>query len=325
MKETYIEKLKRLNSDITKNIPNVGKLDKLLISLDFLKEKILHEVELIDYMQYEFYLKNRRGRDRYVYFGRLLKIMRKCNNPAYRDIFDSKPLFNKTFSDYLGREWMELPGKTEDEFKSFLERNDVIFVKHAEGMYGKGVELLHSKEVLANIEEEYIRLSGKKVLIETAIVQHESLAQFNNSSVNSFRVVTLLDDHKEVHVMAGVLRVGRAGKIADNFHHYGIAAVIDVDTGIVKSTGVDRDFNRYVVHPDTKVPIVGYQVIKWDEIVNTAKAAACIVKEVRYVGWDVTVDIDGNIVIIEGNPGADPDVTQIPDKTGKWEYYKEFI
>lgn len=33
----------------------------------------------------------------------------------------------------------------------------------------------------------------------------------------------------------------------------------------------------------------------------------------------------GEIVLIEGNPGADPDVTQIEDQVGKWPLYEPLL
>ena len=47
--------------------------------------------------------------------------------------------------------------------------------------------------------------------------------------------------------------------------------------------------------------------------------------DLRYVGWDLTICSDGRIVLIEGNPGADADVTQIPDQMGKWPLYQPLL
>ena len=70
---------------------------------------------------------------------------------------------------------------------------------------------------------------------------------------------------------------------------------------------------------------MGFKVPQWDNIVDTVKKAAIVHPEVRYVGWDVTIKEDGTIVLIEGNPGADPDVTQIEDQIGKWPLYKPLL
>lgn len=151
------------------------------------------------------------------------------------------------------------------------------------------------------------------------------MAAFNNTAVNTIRVVTLICADDSVRIMAAVLRLSRKGKFADNFHHDGIASLIDVETGIVNTTGVDRKWNRYTIHPDSRKPIVGFQIPRWFEVVDMVKKAARVHPEVRYVGWDVTIKSSGEIVLIEGNPGADPDVTQIEDQVGKWPLYEPLL
>ena len=116
--------------------------------------------------------------------------------------------------------------------------------------------------------------------------------------MNTIRVVTLICADDSVRIMAAVLRLSRKGKFADNFHHDGIASLIDVETGIVNTTGVDRKWNRYTIHPDSRKPIVGFQIPRWFEVVDMVKKAARVHPEVRYVGWDVTIKSSGEIVLI---------------------------
>ena len=52
---------------------------------------------------------------------------------------------------------------------------------------------------------------------------------------------------------------------------------------------------------------------------------AHVVPAIRYVGWDITVGKNGEVIIIEGNKSADHDVTQVADQIGKWPQYKEII
>lgn len=105
MKESILQKIRRLSLDINEKIlPGASFLERIRIMYDFLWEKIWYDVELIDYVQYRFYYKKRIERNRFVTHGRLLRIMRICNNPSSRIFFDQKPLFNQEFKDYLGRD-----------------------------------------------------------------------------------------------------------------------------------------------------------------------------------------------------------------------------
>lgn len=147
--------------------------------------------------------------------------------------------------------------------------------------------------------------------------------RFNSSSVNTLRMVTLLCADGKPKVVVGVLRIGRAGKTADNFHHYWITTTIDVENGIVNAPGIDREFKRYIVHPDSGEQIIGFNIPCWDKATELVRQAALVIPEVRYVGWDVAIDSDGNTQLIEGNYGADPDVTQMPCREGKWPAFRK--
>ncbi|WP_292266474.1 sugar-transfer associated ATP-grasp domain-containing protein [Butyricimonas sp.] len=325
MQETFFEKFQRLYRSVKENIlPDANLGESIRIIWDFLWEKLIYDVELIDYVQYRFYYKKRIERNRFVTHGKLLKIMKVCNDPKSRVFFDQKPLFNREFKDYLGRDWLDVKDCSKEIFYSFCKRNSVLFCKSPDGMFGKGIEFVRTADV-NNLDLFYDRCKKDKLLLEEVLEQDGELAAFNSSAVNTLRLVTLICADDSVRIMAAVLRLSRKGKFADNFHHNGIASLIDIETGIVNTVGVDRKWNRYTVHPDSRKPIVGFQIPKWTEIIDTVKKAARVHPEVRYVGWDVTIKSNGEIVLIEGNPGADPDVTQVEDQIGKWPLYESLL
>lgn len=325
MTESILQKFKRFYGDIEKNVaPGASLLTKAFITADFLWEKFIYDTELIDYVQYRFYYKKRAERNRFINHGRLLKIMRICNDPKSRKLFDQKPLFNREFSQYLGRDWVDSAHCTKQEFMRFLNAHDTYFCKSPDGMFGRGIEIVKKSEI-KNPAAFFKRCVKNKTLLEEILVQLPEIAEFNDTAVNSLRIVTLVCADNTVKIMAAVLRISRKGKFADNFHHEGIAALVDIKTGIVYTTGVDRNWNRYVLHPDSKKQIVGFKVPYWSKIIDTVKNAAMVHPEVRYVGWDVMIKENGQIVLIEGNPGADPDVTQIEDQIGKWPIYEPLL
>ena len=123
--------------------------------------------------------------------------------------------------------------------------------------------------------------------------------------------------------MSAGLRIGNGEAVADNFHHGGLATIIDIHSGFIISDGVDHNLVWYKEHPVTGKTIRGFKIPFWDKVIETIKNAAMVMPEVRYVGWDVAVGKNGKIYIIEGNCCADPDVSQIPDQKGKWFMYKE--
>ena len=150
------------------------------------------------------------------------------------------------------------------------------------------------------------------------------MSDFNPSSVNTLRVVTI-NTGKTIEIMNAVFRCGNGKGCTDNFHHLGLAALVDIDTGIVYTQAIDKKNNRYILHPISNKQIVGFKIPYWENVLETVKCAADVNKNIRYVGWDIAINNDGTICIIEGNSASDPDVVQMPDQIGKWNKYKEII
>ncbi len=306
---------------------DLSRFAKIGLMTDVLWERLRYGTELQDYFQYEFYNLKNHERRKYMTYARLRYTMGICNDPSKREHFDDKALFNRTFSEYLYRDWLDVTTATYEEFDRFVSKYPAFFAKARIGMFGKGAGKYETEACRKETERKklYDELVEKGCIIEQLIQQHPLLERFNESSVNTLRVVTFLCADGKPKVMAGVLRIGRTGKIADNFHHHGIAVTVDPNTGIVNSLGIDNEFKRYIVHPDSGEQIIGFKIPSWDRVVELVRRDAMVIPEVRYIGWDVAVDSEGAVQLIEGNYGADPDVTQMPCRLGKWPAFENEI
>jgi len=323
-----MEKVHRFRELFDKGQEKLGSLNllgKFCLLVDASWEKFVYATSREDYFQYEFYKKNNRGRREFITRGRAKQIHVICNDPIKKNIFVEKDVFAEVFKDYTGRKILDMNVANFEEFSQFCATNAQVFQKPRGGTFGQGVSIINLTDV-KNIKALYEELHGNDVILEEVIVQHPSLAAYNSTSLNSMRVVTILGADGEPEVMPGaVLRIGRKGKVADNFHHNGIASQIDIKTGMVCSTGIDKSGNRYLVHPDSGLPIIGFMIPMWDEICKTVLAAARVVPQVRFVGWDVAVTKDNRVILIEGNDRADPDVGQMSDGIGKWRAYEKKV
>lgn len=324
-KENLFSKIARFNEEVERNISSsIPRNKKIRMFLDFIFEYMYNDVYLQDYIQYEFYRKKRCDRKNYIVHGKLLKMMRICNNPQKRKYFDQKPLFNQSFNNFLHRNWINVENATEEEFTNFIKDKESFFVKIPNGMFGKGVQKINVKDI-SNVSKIYQEYKHNRYLCEDVLTQCKEMAEFNDTSINTLRIVTLITKDNDVKIMGGLLRVGRKGKIADNFHHMGIAAFIDPINGIVCTSGIDKTNSRRVIHPDSKKTIVGFKIPIWDEVVATVKKAAMVYPDMRYIGWDVVITSDYQVALIEGNPGADPDAEQITTREGRWPYYWKYL
>ena len=282
-----------------------------------------------DYLIFGFYDMNARQRDTYMTRVRNKRLIELVNDPAYEHIFTHKNEFDKRFSAYLGREFMDLAEATPELFAAFMADKDVIFAKPNVGESGKGIEKLE-KIRFADLDEMYAYVTAPEHnfgVIEQQLVQHPDLNTLYPLAINSYRIVTLVADGV-AHCAYAVSKSGNEGKYVDNMENSGICCPIDQETGKIAGCAHTSALINYDVHPYTGVKLVGFALPFVKESVELAKKAAMEVPQIRYVGWDVCVTPDGP-AIIEGNvyPGYDfwqlPEHT--PDKIGLYPYYKSLV
>lgn len=75
-------------------------------------------------------------------------------------------------------------------------------------MFGTGVEKVYLKEI-ENVEALFNTYKEKEVLCEETLSQCKEMKAFNDSSINTLRIVTIVRADGNVEVMGGLLRVGR--------------------------------------------------------------------------------------------------------------------
>lgn len=304
-------------------IGKTSKFQSVKIFIDFWISVLVLGAGINDYFQYKFYKRSYSERRTFIVGRKWKKILLKSNGSTKIDLFDDKLKFNEKFNEFLNRDWIDVDKADHKSILDFISNHDTFFVKQNIGSGGNGIVKYNSKEI-KDVEDFYQTIKGKSFLLEEAINQHESLAEFNPTSVNTIRVVTIRDE-SEVHIMDAVLRMGNGDKSTDNFHQHGLAMKLDVKNGKVVSPAIDKSNNKYEYHPLSNKKLVGYVVPNWDKVIDTVTRASKVSKEVRYVGWDVAILANGEVSIIEGNCSSDPDITQMPEQIGRWLDYKEVI
>lgn len=298
-------------------------IKKIHIDIDLFVSMIIVGNHIDEYFKYGLFKKAYSIRRQFI-LDRQRNIFRKrCNDEKKSRLFDDKAAFNKMFDKYLGREWIDTATCSFKEYREFIERNPNAFYKPADGSFGIGIGILDVSKKNDSLEI-FNELKQEKMILEEQISQIMEMKNYNQSTINTIRIVTLIDNTGKTRIMAAVFRSGRKGELADNFHHRGLAAKVDIETGIVESDAVDNELKHYKEHPDSKLLIKGFQIPMWDQAINMCLEAASVVPEVRYVGWDVALTPKGPS-IIEGNCNADPDITQMPLDKGVWDEYRKLI
>ncbi len=163
-------------------------------------------------------------------------------------------------------------------------------------------------------------------ILEEVVIQHREMSRMCPTSVNTVRIATLLGDKKEGIVYA-FLRIGN-GRVMDNVDCGGMAARVDLDSGVLKTVAADKAGNVFERHPMTGTPIVGFAIPYWEEAKALCLEAMRKVPQVRFVAWDVAIT-PGGPIFIEGNSFPSHAVPQFaahyPDGIGILPVFDRFI
>lgn len=237
----------------------------------------------------------------YLSYYDLKLFCRSADSIRARKILGNKWKSYSFFSKYYGRRVLFITlneienGNGIEKLTNFVGKADSSYIiKPIYLSKGRGVKKLSSVNEIV----DYVRII-KECVVEDVIVQDESMAVFNESSVNTLRINTINYGNGEVDVIWPCLRMGRLGCVVDNAGAGGIFSAIDVNTGKTIAA-VDESHNVWKEHPDSKIELEGFAIPRWGEAVAFAKELAKNIPEAAFVGWDIALTNQG-WVMVEGN------------------------
>lgn len=185
---------------------------------------------------------------------------------------------------------------------------DAIIKPTALSSWGVGVQLFHTDngfipEMNMSVEDLFARYK-KSFIIQSKLEQHPDLARLNPTSVNSIRVMSYRRDN-EVIILYAVIRIGRKGKVVDNESAGGIKADIDLLTGRIKGPAFGSATEPNMPQTDSGAVVDNYLIPSFPQILDFVKDLHLRLPYFRLVGWDISVDTEGNPVMIEWNRSAE--------------------
>lgn len=266
--------------------------------LTYLWNYIVSGVTPEEYEFLSFSLLNRKGKANFVTMRRNRKLNGLFNDEQSNRILNDKGRFNEYFSGFIKRRFLFIDTKTTDQQLSdfYLSlKNKMYIIKPNNLYYGLGIHVGNTLEELFEVRD-----AGAPVVVEEHIKNDSTLAKLNDSSLNTFRVVTCIDSHGDVYILAFLLRTGRKGALIDNLLGGGTCYHVDIETGVIDGAGRDSIGNYYVKHPTSEKIMPGFQIPHFDELKEYAVKLAKHLPNARYVGWDIALTPDG-IEVIEGN------------------------
>ncbi len=299
---------------------------RLWLMTDMVQCAVKYNAGYIDYKIAEMYRLNDAQRKTQITRGISNNIVARMNDKKFWHFFDNKNEFNQLFAEQVKRGWINLSTADEKQFAEFLKGRGDIICKPIDGSSGQGIFACKPDEY-GDPHALYEKLKAANIgIVEDKIIQHEAISKLCPTSVNTIRVATLLGDKKQGIVYASI-RIGN-GKVMDNVDCGGMAAPIDLDTGVICGVGANKAGETYEFHPMTGTRIPGKQIPYWEEVKAMCLAAMKVVPQVRFVAWDVAITPDGP-VFIEGNSFPSHAIPQFaahyPDGIGILPRFEEFI
>ncbi len=200
--------------------------------------------------------------------------------------------------------------------QAYLEEMDdgeTLFFKVLAGAEGKNIYAVRRTgpgEWAINGTPHHLRAAAgvflaqnRPLIIERGLVQHPHQGALYPDSVNTLRILTMLDVRNggDPFIAAAVQRIGsRRSEPADNWTRGGLSAPVDLATGeLGRATRLpDRDTKEWFDHhPDTGAPIRGEVVPYWQEVYDLVMHSAKVLSFMEYIGWDIVVTPSGPVVL----------------------------
>lgn len=185
---------------------------------------------------------------------------------------------------------------SEQDARQIIKQYDSVVVKPSnESGFGRGVELVEFE----NFESVFDR--KRDYIVQKLLKQHPSFSMLNESSVNIVRIVTLFLNDR-VRVVTAAMRVGGVGDFTDNVEHQDGTGmiVVGIDNGKLKKWGYHSNGSKVLQTPGGQV-FEGFKILNYDKMVQIAINGHERFPQVRFIGWDFTLDSNGNVIAMEYN------------------------
>lgn len=196
---------------------------------------------------------------------------------------------------FLNKNYKFIPN-IELEDLLFKEQDNIVF-KVDRSLQGKGIHFFDRE----NFNIAKIKKLGNGIF-QRKIDQHDIFKKFTDNSVATLRITTVINNLGEASARASYLRLGSGSEthIQSKSH---IRIPIDMQSGEFSKIAYLPNWCTISEHPISKLSFAGNFIPRFDECVALVSDLHTEIPFMRSIGWDVTIDINDNILIMEWNSG----------------------
>ena len=289
--------------------------NRLALFIDMIASRIFLGANTSDYLEHKFWGKKWREKKRFITEFKRRKLMNMFDDKNLLENIENKHLFNKMYAPFIHRDCISTDVSSEIEIRNFIQKHRKVMVKPSSSGRGVGISIVHNdneKEII-----DFLQSTKDTIYtIEEIIVNCDELRKMNPSSLNTFRVITVVDKKGEVHILYATLRMGIGDSFVDNVCQGGVMCSVNLEHGVIDSIGITKSCDKHWYHPTSGVQFIGTQIPRWNEFKKYIVEVASFEKKLRYVGWDIAIT-PKEFELIEGNCRPDGDTFQVFDQEGK--------
>jgi len=192
---------------------------------------------------------------------------------------------------------------SEKDFENKMKSlNQEVVIKPDSGPSGFGHRFLWPDE----ISTEDLKGSINYV-IQPVIKQHDTLSRFSLRSVNTLRITTFITKAGNVQFKYILLRFGIGESRVDNMVAGGCMIYLDQDGNICSPAYNHLGMKISDVHPDTGLIFSDIRVPGVRKAINKCIEAHRLFPYLRFIAWDVCIDLNTKPVLLEWNARC-PDI-----------------
>ncbi len=198
----------------------------------------------------------------------------------------------------------------ENIIKDYLFTNqDEIVYKLETSQKGKGIYFFNK----VTFDIEIIKSLGNGVF-QRYIKQHSYFSNFTQNSVATIRLFSACRDNGEISICGGNLRFGR-DKDTHVISSSAIKIPINIKNGVLESSAYFPSWKSMTKLPDNDYSFAQTRLPQYDKCISEIKRMHSNIPFIRCIGWDLIVDNNDDVVVIEVN-GGHPGVTFIETVQG---------
>lgn len=265
---------------------------------------------------YRFFEKSHTEKVEYLVAGLRSKYVDYLNGGRNFDtIYQLEDKFRlyQRLAPYYKREVIQITGEDDyPMFEEFIHRHPSFVAKPSNNSCGIGVHRVDLsdyqsvEDVFHSLLREGENLSkkhptrGVEMVLEELIDQDETMAELHPQSVNALRITTVRAADGNIVMYRPRIKIGMNGGFLASAAENGVIAEIDPESGNLRTDGFNENGGFFVVHPNSGIKIKGFQIPKWDELLDLVDHLNKEMHEYGYIGWDLVLSKSGWCVM-EGN------------------------